>query len=189
MWKQNCGTTSYRTFCVRKRNFKSQNILGVEYLWFLMQRFERHGSAGPQAPGSKPSWWCYYLMAVAHTGILLFSPLLSTSNNQIHWIYVPRLIIVLVIWNINKEKKWSDDYIQTTCISSDHDKNTCKVWKRYWHKTAGGVVHTRCPLSIHFKSIQDWKMTKFKMRKKWQKLIWGLYPNHMHIFLPWQKLL
>ena len=23
--------------------------------------------------------------------------------------------------------------------------------------------------------------------KKWQKIIWGLYPNHMHIFRPWKK--
>ena len=54
----------------------------------------------------------------------------SDKNKQIQWIYVPRLIIVLVIWTINKEKNWSKDNIQTTCIPSDHDKNTCKVWKR-----------------------------------------------------------
>ena len=28
------------------------------------------------------------------------------------------------------------------------------------------------------------KMTKFKLWKKWQKIIQGLYPNHMHIFMP-----
>ena len=56
-------------------------------------------------------------------------------------------------------------------------------------KTVGGVVHTRYPLSIHFDStcIRAWKMAKFKMWKKWQKLIWGLYPNHMHIFRPCLK--
>ena len=26
------------------------------------------------------------------------------------------------------------------------------------------------------------KMTKFKLRKKWQKIIWGLQPNAMHIY-------
>ena len=62
------------------RNF--QNVLGVEYLWFLMQWSERHGSVGPQAPGSKPSWWCCYLLAVAPTGNFLFSPLLSSSNKS-----------------------------------------------------------------------------------------------------------
>ena len=31
------------------------------------------------------------------------------------------------------------------------------------------------------------KMTKFKLWKKWQKMIWGLYPNVMHIFSSWQK--
>ena len=30
-------------------------------------------------------------------------------------------------------------------------------------------------------------MTKFTNWKKWQKLIKGLYPNHMHISRPWQK--
>ena len=30
-------------------------------------------------------------------------------------------------------------------------------------------------------------MTKFTKWKKWQKLIQGLYPNHMHISIPWQK--
>ena len=30
-------------------------------------------------------------------------------------------------------------------------------------------------------------MTKFTKWKKWQKLIQGLYPNHVHISRPWQK--
>ena len=30
-------------------------------------------------------------------------------------------------------------------------------------------------------------MTKFTKWTKWQKLIQGLYPNHMHISRPWQK--
>ena len=30
-------------------------------------------------------------------------------------------------------------------------------------------------------------MTKFTKWKKWQKLIQGLYPNHMHISRPWWK--
>ena len=62
-------------------NFKSQNSLGVKYLWFLMQWFERYGSAGPQVHGSKPSWWCY-LLAMAHTGMFLLSFLLSSSNKS-----------------------------------------------------------------------------------------------------------
>ena len=44
--------------CVRKRNFKSHNILYMESLWFLMQQPEVPGSAGPKAPVSKPSWRC-----------------------------------------------------------------------------------------------------------------------------------
>ena len=42
-------------------------------------------------------------------------------------------------------------------------------FEKDWHKTAGGVVHTRYPLSVHFNSIQDWKMIKFKMQKKKKK--------------------
>ena len=34
-----------------------------------MQWSERHGSAGPQTPGSKPPWGCCYLLAVAPTVI------------------------------------------------------------------------------------------------------------------------
>ena len=33
-------------------------------------------------------------------------------------------------------------------------------------------------------------MTKFTMWKKWQKIIWiiqYIYPNHMHISIPWRK--
>ena len=30
-------------------------------------------------------------------------------------------------------------------------------------------------------------MTKFTKQKKEQKIIQGLYPNHMHISRPWQK--
>ena len=42
--------------------------------------------------------------------------------------------------------------------------------KRNWHKTVGGVAHTRYPLSIHFDSIRGSKMTKFKLRKKVTKI-------------------
>ena len=66
MWKQNCGFSSHRIFCVRKWNFKSQNILRVEYLWFLMQWPEWHECAGATGPWVKavlevllftvPSW-------------------------------------------------------------------------------------------------------------------------------------
>ena len=30
-------------------------------------------------------------------------------------------------------------------------------------------------------------MTKFAKWKKYEKLMQGLYPNHMHIFRPWRK--
>ena len=42
-------------------------------------------------------------------------------------------------------------------------------------------------LSLDFHWIWGQKMTKFTKWKKWQKLIQGLYPNHMHISRPWRK--
>ena len=64
MWKRNCGTSRHIIFCVRKRkrNFKSQNILRVEYLWFLKQWPEWHESAGSTGPWVK-----------AILGVLLFT--------------------------------------------------------------------------------------------------------------------
>ena len=50
-----------------------------------------------------------------------------------------------------------------------------------------GVALTRYPLSIHFHRIWGQEMTKFAKWKNWQKLMQGLYPNHMHIFRPWRK--
>ena len=79
--------------------------------------------------GGAVIYWRWHILG------FFFFPLLSSSNKQIQWIYVPRVINVLVIWNINKETSLSEDYSQTTCISSDHDnsdhdKNTRKVWKK-----------------------------------------------------------
>ena len=91
--------------------------------------------------------------------------------------------------NLNLWKKWQKNlrtiakphaYLQTM------NKTPMKFWKNL-HKTVGGVAHTRYPLSIHFDSKNAEKMTKFNLWKKWQKKIWGLYLNHMHIFRPWQK--
>ena len=50
------------------------------------------------------------------------------------------------------------------------------------HKTVGGVAHTRYPLSIPVYSIRTWKI-KFKMWKRWQKLIGGLHHNHFITFV------
>ena len=41
-----------------------------------------------------------------------------------------------------KYKKLSEDYIQTICISSDHNLNTCKISKESAY-TVGGVAYTR----------------------------------------------
>ena len=62
---------------------------------------------------------------------------------------------------------------------------TCAKFKKDRYKIVWGVVLTRYPLSLHFQRVCGQKMTKFTKWKKWQKLIQGLYPNHMHISRPW----
>ena len=44
-------------------------------------------------------------------------------------------------------------------------------------------AHNKYPLSIY----SGWKMTKFTMPEKWQKLIQQLCPIHMHILIPRRK--
>ena len=69
------------------------------------------------------------------------------------------------------DKNQSEDYIQTTCLSLDHDKNTCKVSKfqKDRHKAVGGVAHTRYLLLIVFEpkkwlSSKCKKVTKINLR-------------------------
>ena len=88
MWKRNFGTSSHRIFCVRTRNFKSHNIMRVEYLWFLMQWPECHESAGATGPWVKailkvlfftlPSWRWPLLGFFC-----VFSPLLWSVTTQL----------------------------------------------------------------------------------------------------------
>ena len=99
--------------------------------------------------------------------------------------------------------KMSKKRLSSTCRKSDEKKNLRTISKPHAylqtmtqspvkfpknrHKTVGGVANTRYSLSIDFDSENDEKMAKFNLWKKWQKIIWGLYPNHMHIFRPWKK--
>ena len=64
---------------------------------------------------------------------------------------------------------------------------TCAKFNKDRYKIVWGVALTRYPLSLDFHRIWGQKMTKFTKWKKWQKLIQGLYPNHMHISRPWRK--
>ena len=68
------------------------------------------------------------------------------------------------MWKKNN-KKCSNNYIQTTCTSSYHEKNICKVSKWSVQNCKRSCAHKRYPLSIYW----GWKMTKFTMWKKWQK--------------------
>ena len=57
------------------------------------------------------------------------------------------------------EKKCSNNYIQTTCTSSYHEENICKVSKQSVQNCKRSCAHKRYPLSIYW----GWKMTKFTM--------------------------
>ena len=59
-------------------------------------------------------------------------------------------------------KKWSNNYIQTTCTSSYHEENICKVSRQSVQNCKRSCAHKRYPLPIYW----GWKMTKFTMLKK-----------------------
>ena len=48
---------------------------------------------------------------------------------------------------------------------------TSVKFQKNQNETVGGVAHTRYPLSIHFHCQNARQMTKFKLRKKCEKLI------------------
>ena len=64
---------------------------------------------------------------------------------------------------------------------------TCAKFHKDRYKIVWGIALTRYPLFLDFHRIWGQKMTKFTKWKKWQKLIQGLYPNHMQISRPWRK--
>ena len=76
-------------------NFQSQNILcaeaelqvtehskcGMSLVPYAIMRKTRKRRA--EAPGSKPSWWCYYFLAVAHNGIFCLLRYYQAVTNQL----------------------------------------------------------------------------------------------------------
>ena len=109
----------------------------------------------------------------------------------------------------NCEKVSPEDYIQSTCISSKHHQDICKVSKESELKTEGGVAHTRHPLSIHFHCqntessickkvskinlriiskphahLQSMMKTSVKFHNNWYKTVGGVmhtrYPLSIH---------
>ena len=84
---------------------------------------------------------------------------------------------------LKSDKNYSNKYVQSTCTSSYHKENTSKVSKQLVQNCKRSCAHNKYPLSIY----SGWKMTKFTMPKKWQKLIQQLCPIHMHILIPWGK--
>ena len=82
--------------------------------------------------------------------------------------------------------------INSRIISKPHAQlqtmaKTCAKFHKDRYKIVWGVALTRYPLPLDFHRIWGQKIRKFTKWKKWQKLIQGLYPNHMHISRPWRK--
>ena len=74
----------------------------------------------------------------------------------------------------NMQKKVSKINLRIISKPHAHLQNIIKTsvkFQKNRNKTVGGVTHTRYPLSIHFHYQNARKMTKFKLRKKCQKLI------------------
>ena len=90
---------------------------------------------------------------------------------------------------VNKMEKWQK---LTAGLNPNH-MHIFKPWKKDVQScikismklyTELRLQGTHC---LYFHRIWGQKMTKFTKWKKWQKLIQGLYPNHMHISRPWRN--
>ena len=106
-----------------------------------------------------------------------------------HWLYT-FIESEVRKWQVHKVEKVTK--INARLISKPYAylqtmEKTCAKFQKDLYKIVWGVALTWYPLTIHFHRIWGQKMTKFTKWKKWQKLIQGLYPNHMHIFRPWRK--
>ena len=67
-------------------------------------------------------------------------------------------------------------------------QKTCAKFQNNRWKSVRGVVPTRYPLSIPFDNISYQKRLSSQGRKRERKIIKGLYPNHMHIFIPCKNI-
>ena len=93
-------------------------------------------------------------------------------------------------YKVNKVEKWQK---LTAGLNPNH-MHIFKPWKKRHaklHKDRHEMYKELCLQGNHclytFYRIWGQKMIKFTKWKKWQKLIQGLYPNHMHISRPWKK--
>ena len=91
------------------------------------------------------------------------------------------------VHKVEKVTKINSRIISKPCAHLQTMAKTCAKFHKDRYRIVWGVTLTRYPLSLDFHRIWGQKSTKFTKRKKWQKLIQGLYPNHMHISRPWRK--
>ena len=128
------------------------------------------------------------------------------TRKSVHWTRMPPPIVfispAIKHWVYNK---WTGYHLHTTnwIYSNIILIKRVIIWASSWENRLFAYAKTKTQIT---KYLPKWwtngrthgrtdncrrsfspKMTKFKLWKKWQKLIWGLYPNVMHIFSPWQK--
>ena len=101
--------------------------------------------------------WRKHVQSLKQIDIWLYEDLCSWDT---HCLYIKHENDV--VHNVEKvKKKWSNNYIQTTCTSLDHKKNKKKKHAQFQndrYKTVRGVfAHKRYPLFIYL----GWKMTMF----------------------------
>ena len=62
---------------------------------------------------------------------------------------------------LKSDKNWSNNYVQSTCTSSYHEENTCKVSKQLVQNCKRSCAHNKYPLSIY----SGWKWLSWQCRK------------------------
>ena len=79
--------------------------------------------------------------------------------------------------------------IKTRIISKSHAylqtmAKTCAKFQKDRYKIELRSQGTHCHNTFIESAVRKWKFPKWK---KWQKLMQGLYRNHIYIFRPWRK--
>ena len=120
------------------------------------------------------------------TGMKLYKELRLQDNHCLHT-FIESEVRNDKVHKVEKVTKINSRIISKPRAHLQTMAKTCATFHKDRYKIVWGVALTRYPLSLDFHRIGGQKITKFTKWKKWQKLIQGLYPNHMQISRPWRK--